>query len=139
MLLRLVLVCSFALVWATSDAISALASATAGVQGRAQRDQNRTCAGALVERRMHFFDLTGARAGVVVGSNPRSMKKSVRRRADSTETGGGNDANQTTNEEIEDCEEVDPDPAWSPECWGQHSSVDEGLSCNCFGPMKDGA
>ena len=57
MLLRLVLVCSFALVWATSDAISALASAsaTAGVQGRAQRDQNRTCAGALCDLRMHFF------------------------------------------------------------------------------------
>jgi hypothetical protein len=88
---------------------------------------------------MHFFYLTGARAGAVVGSNPRFMKKSVRRRADSTETGGGNDANQTTNEEIEECEEADPDPAWSPECWGHHSSVDKGLSCNCFGPMKDGA
>ena len=86
-----------------------------------------------------IFYLTGARAGVVVGSNPRSMKKSVRRRADSTETGGGNDANQTTNEEIEECEEADPDPAWSPECWGHHSSVDKELSCNCFGPMKDGA
>jgi hypothetical protein len=145
MLLRLVLVCSFALVWTTSHAISALASvpATAGVQGRAQRDQNRTCAGALVERRVQFFYLTGARAGVVAGSNPRSMKKSVRRRADSTETGGGDDANQTTTEEIErwieECEEVEPDPAWSPECWGHHSSVEKGLSCNCLGPMDLGA
>jgi len=84
-----------------------------------------------------FFDLTGARAGVVVGSNPRSMKKSVRRRADSTETGGGNDANQTTTEEIEECEEAEPDPAWSPECWGHRSSVDKG--CNCLGPMDKGA
>ena len=90
-----------------------------------------------------IFYLTGARAGVVVGSNPRSMKKSVRRRADSTETGGGNDANQTTTEEIEwwieECEEVEPDPAWSPECWGHRSSVDKGLSCNCLGPMDKGA
>ena len=85
-----------------------------------------------------FFDLTGARAGVVVGSNPRSMKKSVRRRADSTETGGGNDANQTTTEEIEECEEAEPDPAWSPECWGHRSSVEKG-SCNCLGPMDKGA
>ena len=141
MLLRLVLACSFALVWATSDAISALASAsaTAGVQGRAQRDQNRTCAGALRERRIHCLYLTGARAGAVVGSNPRSMKKSVRRRADSTETGGGNVADQTTTQEIEECEEVEPDSAWSPECWGNHSSVQTGLSCNCLGPMDKGA
>jgi hypothetical protein len=87
---------------------------------------------------MHFFYLTGARAGAVVGSNPRFMKKSVRRRADSTETGGGNDANQTTTEEIEECEEADPDPAWSPECWGHRSSVEKG-SCNCLGPMDKGA
>ncbi len=143
MLRRLVLVCSFALVWTTSNAMSALAwaPATAGVQGRAQRDQNRTCAGALVERRVQFFDLTGARAGAVVGSNPRSTKKSVRHRAGLQHRNRRrrDDANQATTEEIGECKEADPDPAWSPECWGHpdpsRSSVDKGLSCNCLGPM----
>ena len=53
-----------------------------------------------------------------------------------------NSTNDTATEDRALYAEADDniDPAWSPECWDAHSSVNPALPhCNCFGPVSNGA